>query len=199
MTYSHSIVTGVPGIVLIALGLQIKNPPWQVVGYVLLAVGVLLFVYSIAILLVCLAHETASILARLKEAEAITPELLLLRARSAILDNARGLDEQAKRIVLDNISLLGVAYTLYDDEPLVAGTSVPYWFLYEWLDRCDEVFLAPVGEWSEGRDRQDFARQLVRFFIARGQARAAAGNQPARWSAPEIYRQLRDFRSSPTE
>ena len=192
-----TIATGIPGTVLTVAGLQIHNPAW--LGHILLSAGIFLFIVSLANLIVALWYEGAAIVQRMNEANAITPELMLLRERAKLIEGARNLDEQAKRIVLDNISMLGVAYALFDDEPLVAGTSVPYWFLYEWLDRCDDVFLAPVGEWSEGTPRQDFARQLVRFFIARGQARAAAGNQPARWSAPEIYRQLRDFRTSPPD
>ena len=200
MTYSHSIVTGVPGIVLIALGLQIKDPPWQVVGYVLLAVGVLLFVYSVAILLVCLAHETANILARLKEANAITSDKLLLDARRKLCDTVKGLDKDQTRIVLDNISILGISYAIMDREPYISGTTTPLWFFPEWLDKCTEEYLAPVGTWAEGTNKRDYAAQLTRLFVVKGLATEArdgtqwtGGNRPARWLNPVTYLQLTQF------
>jgi len=192
------IATGIPGTVLTVAGLQIHNPAW--LGYILLSAGIFLFVVAAANLIVSVWYERAAIIQRLNEANAITPELLLLRERARLIDGARNLDDQAKRIVLDNTTLLGVSYALFDEEPLVSGTNAPYWFFVEWLEQSDEVFLAPIGSWSEGSDRQEWAKQLTRLFVVKGQASGSAGNRSARWASPEIYSSLARYylQNSPT-
>jgi len=194
----HAIAAGIPGAVLVVLSGQwpgaVRGTP---LGYVLLTCGVVLLVVALSIMLVWLASEFVIIWRDFRRGDSITPELLLIEERGRLINGVRDLDEAGKRIVIENGTIMGQSFALMDDEPYIKGTNVPYWFFYDWLSKCDDVFLASTGSWAEGTNERTWAQELTRLFVVRGQATEArdgrqwtGGNRPARWLNSVVYRDL---------
>jgi len=184
--FGHAAAYGVPGAALTIGGLQVHSPAW--IGYILMGCGVVLMAICIAIIGLCVYADAVSTYRHQREAAGVTTESVLLEQRARLCDRVRGLTDEQVKIVIEN-GILGVSFRLFDDEPLVHPTSVPYWFLYEFIGKSDEMFLCQIRNYSEGTNQRKWAQELTRLFVSRGEATLAHGNEQARWKSPELFKQ----------
>lgn len=64
----------------------------------------------------------------------------------------------------------------------VGEGKIPYSFIREFLSQGDDTYLCPVGLYSEGTKRREWAQWLTAYFIMFGFAERASGNRSARWA-----------------
>ena len=63
----------------------------------------------------------------------------------------------------------------------LAGRSIEWDFLTEWIEAGTQTHLPEVRRWSEGSSKREQAVTLTNFMTANRFAAPAAGNQPATW------------------
>jgi hypothetical protein len=64
--------------------------------------------------------------------------------------------------------------------------NVPVSFISEFLSLGDELYMCPVGHWSEGTRERAWAESFTRYAISMGWAGRAAGPYPAKWIKQDL-------------
>jgi hypothetical protein len=177
---------GIPGAGFLVGGWAVDNVYFQT--FLLISGGILLAIAG-ALLLAWLAFQAAEARHDWVRANSWNVECTLLHERRELTLDLRGVDELTKQIIIQN-GVLGVSYRLFDDIPRVALQNDPtYEFLYEFIEASNDVFLCPIGAYSEGSEERAWAQALTAYFVRIGEAEPARGNMSARWKSAEIFRQ----------
>jgi hypothetical protein len=168
----------------------------------LLALGVLLAVYSLAIIIIW-AVERIMVLANdrrkaIAEAEAVTPEILLIQAKHELAESINLLNPTALEILAHRTGIFIPEYDLFEEEAKVGG--VEWWFWCEFLRNTshdgisDKWYLCPVSRWSSGSKEQMKAQRITAYLVTKRLAVAPrdddqwlGGNKPAEWLSQDAY------------
>lgn len=176
-----------PAIVLALLGVLCVVPAWQNPGMVgwlraaLVLAGGVLFAFAFLVTLEwVLCHVGGWFSQRMLEAaraRAITPEGEVLRLLGTLQPHQV---EAWLRRSTSMVATPGVAGpTLAYD---VDGELIPAEFVQEFLEASDEEGLAAIRGYAEGTSGRAWATAITGFYVKRGLARSAVGNQAARWT-----------------
>ena len=149
-------------------------PDW--VRSVLVFSGVIFLIGSILAAINWLSYVVVVRAERARIAFATTERVLMLERISSLSTDQARLVETGRLLIEVLPGSPGPAYTLR-----YGAARIPYGFIYDFLDRSGDDYLAPIRLWSEGTHEREYAEALTRFFCVCGYASPAAGSRSAAW------------------
>jgi hypothetical protein len=153
-------------------------PDW--LRFLLIAGGFILAFFAavktVELLIYSWGYRAAAVIYQISRAKAITPDSEVLRQLGQLQDY------QAEIYLKRTSALVGVpgvaGPTMFYD---VDGEMIPADFVTEYLEKS-QAHLKPVRDYSEGSSGRKWATAITDFYVKRGLARPAIGNQAAQWT-----------------